>query len=453
MYISEIKANLKRQVFQSFFIKALSVGVNLATIGILYRVLNKEQYGLWITLLSIASMFGFFDIGIGSGMRSKLTVAISENKIKYANELISTSYLILSTVVLVIILMLIIILTILNIKWYIIFNISVLTNYEYSIILFFLLLSVFTNFIFALTNNILHALQQSSLSTLIFLFGNMIFVLNIYFFQLFEGKLHLTFISFLYFISVFTAGFLVNFYVFKYYSFLKIRLEYFKVEYIKSLMSTSLKFFIIQITPIILNTTDSIIIAKLINAGEVAEYNTVFRYYNTIWTVFWLFISPLWAAVSNAIVMKEYSWLKENLKKYLYKLLPILFLCLIFFSYLLPHIIELWVGEKFDIDLMQMIFMSLFVLIAFWNNLFISYLNGFGDIKLNLYTSIFAMLINIPLSYIFIKHTNLGSTGVIAATVVCLIPYSILAPFRLNFLLSPQKLKSDVINNSNSYSE
>ena len=50
------------------------------------------------------------------------------------------------------------------------------------------------------------------------------------------------------------------------------------------------------------------------------------------------------------------------------------------------------------------------------NMVFSYFLNGIGKIKIQVYTSIFGFLINIPLSIFLAKNMGLGSSGVIYAT-------------------------------------
>jgi Na+-driven multidrug efflux pump len=61
---------------------------------------------------------------------------------------------------------------------------------------------------------------------------------------------------------------------------------------------------------------------------------------------------------------------------------------------------------------------------------FANLVNGIGKIRLQMYYSVFAMIINIPLSIIFAKNLEMGSAGVILATCVSLFIGSIFAPIQ-----------------------
>ena len=63
--------------------------------------LNPTKYGIWITLFSIISWFTFFDIGLGNGLRNKFAEAIAKGEKEKAQIYVSTTYGILSIIVLI----------------------------------------------------------------------------------------------------------------------------------------------------------------------------------------------------------------------------------------------------------------------------------------------------------------------------------------------------------------
>jgi Na+-driven multidrug efflux pump len=64
--------------------------------------------------------------------------------------------------------------------------------------------------------------------------------------------------------------------------------------------------------------------------------------------------------------------------------------------------------------------MAVFALITTFNMVFVNFINGVGKTRVQLITSIVTILSNIPLSIFFAKTLNMGTTGVILATCVCL---------------------------------
>jgi Na+-driven multidrug efflux pump len=57
--------------------------------------------------------------------------------------------------------------------------------------------------------------------------------------------------------------------------------------------------------------------------------------------------------------------------------------------------------------------------------------NGLGLVKPQVYTSLFAMIINIPLVFLFTKYFDFGVSGVVIATCISLSFGGIVLPFQI----------------------
>lgn len=65
----------KKNIFASFIIKGTSILIGFYMVPLTIGYVDKEQYGVWLTLSSVVGWFSFFDIGLGNGLRNKLAVA------------------------------------------------------------------------------------------------------------------------------------------------------------------------------------------------------------------------------------------------------------------------------------------------------------------------------------------------------------------------------------------
>jgi len=70
---------VKHHISLTFVYKALAIGLSFLLVPLTINYLDIEQYGIWMTLLSVMSWVAFFDIGLGNGLRNKLGKAIAEN--------------------------------------------------------------------------------------------------------------------------------------------------------------------------------------------------------------------------------------------------------------------------------------------------------------------------------------------------------------------------------------
>ena len=85
---------------QAALFKGISIILSLVYVPIVLNYLGDYKYGVWASVLSIISWISYFDLGIGNGLRNRLSEALaSDNPKTDAKTLISSAYAILGTVV------------------------------------------------------------------------------------------------------------------------------------------------------------------------------------------------------------------------------------------------------------------------------------------------------------------------------------------------------------------
>jgi len=73
-------------------LKGISIGISLLLVPLTLNYLDKEGYGLWLTLSSIVSWFSLFDIGLGNGFRNKFAEATAVKNDDLAKTYVSTTF-------------------------------------------------------------------------------------------------------------------------------------------------------------------------------------------------------------------------------------------------------------------------------------------------------------------------------------------------------------------------
>ena len=106
-------------------------------------------------------------------------------------------------------------------------------------------------------------------------------------------------------------------------------------------------------------------------------------------------------------------------------------------------VIKFWIQRDLLIPKNLILFMSFFILIRVYGIIYMTFLNGIGKVKLQMYLYIIGAIINIPLSIYFVKHLNLGSSGVILGTIFCILGMSIVLPIQTYKVLKKSKFKSE----------
>jgi O-antigen/teichoic acid export membrane protein len=194
-------------------------------------------------------------------------------------------------------------------------------------------------------------------------------------------------------------------------------------------MGLGINFFIIQIAAVILFSTDNFIISKLFGPEQVVPYNVAFKYFSIITMGYAILVNPYWSSFTEAYAVKDYNWIKKSVNSILkiWMVIPLMLIIMLLFA---DKFYFLWVGEEVFVSKELSISMAIFVLMATFNNIFVSFINGVGKTQIQLITAIVSMIINIPLSIFLAKTLNLGVPGVMFATCICLSYSVVLRPLQ-----------------------
>lgn len=192
-------------------------------------------------------------------------------------------------------------------------------------------------------------------------------------------------------------------------------LKHVNFSYAKNLMSLGVKFFVIQVAFVILYETSNIVITQLFGPAQVTPYNIAFKYFSVVPMVFSIVLTPFWSAFTEAYVKKDEQWIQSTLRKllrfWLFFLAGALVMLLVS-----GKVYQLWVGSMVKVPFLLSVCIFFYVMINAWCMIFSMFLNGVGKLKLQLYSSFFGALVNIPLAIFLAKQ--IGIAGVVLSTCI-----------------------------------
>ncbi|MBN1185176.1 MAG: LPS biosynthesis flippase [Bacteroidales bacterium] len=422
---------IKKNILGSFVIKGFSILTSLLLVPATLNLLNPEKYGIWITLYSIVTWFNMMDIGLGNGFRNKFAEAVALGDNERAKKLTETIYNSTGLIALSFFLFYLMIHPFLD--WTRILNLPILFDEKIARIV----LQVFALFTLQLVlkniTTILLALQKTATSNLIIFLGNLIALVSV----LVLGKLNsanLQSISFVFMISPILVFILASIILFRgkliVYAPSNFRIHR---EYFKSMLNLGLKFFLIQITTIVMFASGNFIITQLYGPEEVTPYNISYRLFAAALSIFTIITAPFWSAYTEAITKHDFSWIRMVLKK-LNTTWIIFALCLAVILIMSPLIFQYWIGKSVKIPFALSASFALYASLLSWTGMFAQFLNGVGKIKIQLYIAIFQCITNIPLAILLAKSFNLGVTGVILAVNINLLFSAIILPVQVRKL-------------------
>lgn len=421
----------KKNILLSFFIKGGSIAVSIVSVPITLHYVNPDQYGIWLTLTSLLSWFGFFDIGLGNGMRNKFAEAKAKGDHEQARIYVSTTYAILS----IISLSLLIIFLCINpfLDWATLLNAPRNMSQELGVLAVIVLGYFCINFVLLLIGTILNADQRPAIASSFNFIASLLSLIITYILtKTTSGSLIYLGISF---VSTQLLVLLVSsiwFFSGKYKRYAP-SLKYVRMKYARNLMNLGAKFFLIQISFLIIYETTVIIIAQMFTPAAVTPYNIAFKYFSVIPMVFGIITMPYWSACTEAYVNKDFDWIRASMRKLVMIWAGFVAIALVMLVFA-ERVYLLWVGPTVHVPFLLSAIIVVYVIANAWCTIFSSFINGIGKIRLQLYSGIIGAIINIPLA-IFLAD-RVGIAGVVLSSCVLAIGGAIWVPIQYYKLIN-----------------
>ncbi len=431
---SERTKIVKKNIIGSFAIKGLSILASLYLVPLTINLLDQEKYGVWITIYSIITWFNMMDIGLGYGFRNKFTEALAKNEKILAKEYVQTLY----SAMWIISILFIIIFSFFNIflNWASILNLKEGFNEPIQLIVW----SVFVLFSIQLflknISTILLALHKTSYSNFMMFISNLLSLLFILLLQ----KLNVANL-FTISISFMLAPILV--YLFYTIYLFSTTLKEYKPRWkffpeknnFNDLVGLGIKFFMIQITTVIMFSSANIIISQLFSPKEVTPYNIAYRLFASTQAILTIVITPFWAAFTEANAKNDRQWIEKSIKRLIQGWGLFSFGIIVLWA-ISPFVFRFWVGAGVEISYSLSFQFALFTIIMGWNSPFVFYITSVSKIKLELWMAVLQSILTVPIAIFFAKNLALGTTGVILATNMVLLIPAILMPIQYYKLIN-----------------
>ena len=419
--------NIVKHIGWASLYKVGSVVLSFMLVPLTIDYLDNENYGIWLTLSSFVSWFAFLDIGLGQGLRNKFAEAKSLGNYEMARAYVSGAYFTIGIISIVAILLLLVANNFIDWTW--VFNTSPDLQSSLKILIPVVFAFLGLQMIAKLIITIYTADQHHSIHIKIEFITRLLSILIIWLLlQTTQSSLLLFGIIFgslpvLVLLGLNLIGFSTR------YAAFKPGLNHWKKKYTKEITGVGLQFFIIQISTVVLFSTDNLIISKIFSAEHVVPYNIAFKYFSVIVMVYTIITYPYWSSITEAYTKGDIKWIKVSVKNIqkMWLLVPIALGVLIVLS---DWFYNLWVGDKVEVSFGLSLAMALYALLITFNMIYASFINGVGKIRLQVYMSIFTMIINIPLSIFFAKFLELGLSGIMLATCVSLLMQAIIWPIQ-----------------------
>lgn len=422
---------IQKNIILSLIFKGISILISLVIVPLTLNYLNPIEYGVWLTLSSIMTWINLFDIGLGNGLRNRLTEALTFGDLTKAKILVSTTFALLTIIICTIFIVYVLISPFLD--WSRILNTTVESSHNLGFIVLIVLGFFCFQFVFKTVGTIFIADQKPAMNDFMGAISSILSLIAIYF------LIHFTVGSLLYVAIIFSSipglVFLVTYFIVfnSKYKFLKPNFKAIEWSYTKELMNLGILFFILQIGGIVLYFSSNIIIAQVFSPYEVTLYNIAYKYANLISMVCIIIITPFWSSSTEAYHLKDWKWFKTSEKKML-KLYLLVVLGSLILLLLSSWFYKFWIGDKIHIPFTLTLVLISYNLLFVLSSIYIYMLNGIGKIRLQLWSSIVEIVVTIPLCIFMAKL--IGIEGVVAGMLVMILFRCIWAPIQFRKIIS-----------------
>lgn len=409
---------------QAALFKGVSILLSLIYVPVVLNYLGDYKYGVWASVLSILSWISYFDLGIGNGLRNRLSEALaSDNPKTNAKTLITSAYAILGGVVAAIAIICGLAITLIDwpallSAWNVGENLLCVMEISF--------LGMCFSFVLMLCNNIFYALQKAQTVNLMAVFQQAVMLLSVWLLSLTRTS-DLTAVAIFYVCSniLVYGGFTA-------FIFLRNRaiapsLKYFDGHVAKDLGGLGIKFFITQIATLVLFTTDNLIISNLFGPEQVTVYSTANKVFTVIISLFAALVVPLWSKTTVDYARGDIGEIRLTLAK-MYKLFGFAAAGTAFLVVVFKPLVALWLGRDLGFSWSLILMMGLYAIVYMWNTIWSQIINGLTLVNFMVVVACVQAIVNIPLSLLFATSCGFGIEGVLLGTVLTMAISSVTYP-------------------------
>lgn len=398
----------------NFFSTGITTIAMLVTVPLTLGYLGSERFGIWMTIASISALMSFIDLGIGNSLIRRIASAHAAHDAEKLHNLISTGIITLTAIGFLFGFAFLFTADKIKIEQFIKLtdpnNIPEIKRAIDAFIIIFLI-----NIPLSALASIFQGLQMGWKVHLIKGVGATVSLLAVVFAAKEQASICTLILTTYGIQTIFLA-------------FLFIELNRKKLFKLKDLGNIFLKkesfyllqdswiYFLLQITGFLIWNIDTFIIATKLGVGNVTSLAICQRIFQAILIPVVIFNAPLWAAYANAQTKNDIHFIAKTLKKSsLYtSVLAMLGIFLIF--NLSEEIFNLWLKNPPTIDESLLFSYGIFIWLYTVGIPISMYLNGMGEIKIQLVTATIFCLLAIPLKFILIS--DYGTTGLISASII-----------------------------------
>jgi len=379
------------QLGGSVLVRVIGIAVTLLYIPMLLDFLNEEKYGIWVTLTTIINWIRLFDVGLGNGLRNKLSEAIALNRKEDAKKLVSTSYAILGSIFLSIVAIMLFANSFLD--WNSILRSNTIPAGELRLLAAISVGFILIGFVLQTIVVVYAADGNSVMGGVMQLVSNLISLALILLAKSLAQKGDIILLATIITGVPIMVYLCYSIYVFSgKYRYMSPSFRYVDFRNSGDLLKLSWQFFITQIYAVITYASLPFIINRFYGPIQVTQYNIASTIFNLPMTVMALVAAPVGPLVTQAFARNDLVWIRSMFRKMnrASLMISVGVLLLLLMSGL---IYKVWIGNRVEIPFLLSAIVGLYAITNVITIPYSVFLNSTGAIRvMALLTPLFIVL-------------------------------------------------------------
>ena len=420
-----------KNVIASFLVKGWAAVIVLLMVPLTLKCLGAYQNGVWLTISSLLIWIDQMDIGLGNGLRNRLTAHVAHGEMTEARMVVSSTVAMLACIIVPVILFVIPLIWLTNVYGFL--NVAPAIIPELRLALTTAVLLVCTTFVLKFISNVYMGMQLPAVSNLLMALGQTISLLGTW----------LAYISghatFLVVVIINTVSPLIVYILAYPYTFirkfpaLRPSMKYVNMNSALELGNLGIKFFWLQIAGVIQFMTANFLISNFFSPAMVTPYQIAYRYMSIVMVLFTVVCMPFWNATTDAYERNDIQWIKKSNRKMNWMTLCIAILLLLMVA-VSSWVYQIWIGDACEVSLGMTVMMALYIFLLILSMRYSYFLSGIGALRLQLYMTIMTVIF-IPAACI-VSHFTRDILWFMAVMCICVAPSVIIHMIQLNKILA-----------------
>jgi O-antigen/teichoic acid export membrane protein len=398
--------------FTNILARGAGIVVGVVTIPLVLHSVGKDVYAFWFAITSFVTWVSLFDFGLINGLVNAISEAYGKDDKKASRGYVSTSFFLLTGLVVVGIVILIAVMPF--VAWDTVFGVNGLIDSQMvRWCVWAAILPVLLSMPLSVVRQVYTGYQRTYFSNFFLLAGSL-FTLGGMFVAI---KLN---VSLPWLILIYGGGNLI--FVFINFMYLVLHempwlmpsLAYFSPGAIKRLLNTSVPLFLYQIGALLVNNSQPLIMMHRSTTATVADYSVIMRLYVVLSGLMVWSTNSFVPSFREAHERGDYAWLRLSFKRMLFLRLALAGMASVLFLGLGNWLLGLWLGHTdpvtFRIDIWLALGISM--LATAWVTAF----SDFLTIMDKIWVQVVIVLIN-GLATILLTYWLTPQLGVLGAIV------------------------------------